>query len=237
MNNNSEFSLTEVIGDGFKYYISDVNTAIVGEIQSFNSAKMTVQAKVAIDQIIDGNQVSFPILDDIPILFPRGSSGGLTFEVKKGDGCLLVFSQANIDNWRTVGIGRPPIDDRKFDLNDAIAIVGVFPDISPMIPPAKQGTELRGSKVFVGDASTPQTSLTRQVATPNIAPATGPTGASTYTPNKSLDLVSLLIDALNNLKNAGYGLDSVASTSGKMDTISSANLDLIIADLEKLKVT
>jgi hypothetical protein len=45
--------------------------------------------------------------------------------VRRGDTCLLVFSQRSLDRWKSQGGRVTPDDGRKHALSDAIAIMGV----------------------------------------------------------------------------------------------------------------
>ena len=51
----------------------------------------------------------------------------MTFPVVQGDTCLLLFIERSTDLWLTVGGQVSPDDNRKFDLSDAVAIMGLFP--------------------------------------------------------------------------------------------------------------
>ncbi|PWU06784.1 MAG: hypothetical protein C5B43_01340 [Verrucomicrobia bacterium] len=61
------------------------------------------------------------------MIFPRSGGASLTFPVLEGDNCLLLFSERSMDLWLTVGGQVTPDDPRKFDISDAIAIVGLYP--------------------------------------------------------------------------------------------------------------
>jgi phage baseplate assembly protein gpV len=61
---------------------------------------------------------------DVPVIFPRGGGCTLTFPVKAGDECLLIFADRCIDFWWQNGGVQKPVDLRMHDLSDAFAIVG-----------------------------------------------------------------------------------------------------------------
>lgn len=48
----------------------------------------------------------------------------MTFPVKAGDECLVVFADRCIDFWWQSGGIQEPVDDRMHDLSDAFCIVG-----------------------------------------------------------------------------------------------------------------
>ncbi len=74
----------------------------------------------------EGNLISetLPLLVDVPVVFPRGGGCSITFPVKAGDECLVVFSDRCIDFWWQSGGVQEPVDPRQHDLSDAFAFVG-----------------------------------------------------------------------------------------------------------------
>lgn len=65
-----------------------------------------------------------PVLVDVPVHFPHGGGCSLTFPVKAGDECLVVFASRCIDGWWSLsGVQNPP-DLRKHDLSDGFALFG-----------------------------------------------------------------------------------------------------------------
>lgn len=106
-----------------------LRVAMPGIIQSFDPDAVTCTVLPAIyGQRLrdDGTLVSeeLPIIPDVPVVFPRGGGCTLTFPVKTGDECLLVFSDRCIDFWWQSGGVQEPVDPRQHDLSDAFAIVG-----------------------------------------------------------------------------------------------------------------
>jgi hypothetical protein len=63
----------------------------------------------------------------VPVIFPRAGEASLTFPVSPGDACLLLFIERSTDLWKSVGGIVAPNDPRKFDLSDAVAIMGLMP--------------------------------------------------------------------------------------------------------------
>lgn len=107
-----------------------INTAMPGIIVSYDAAKMTARVTPAIqanqmnqDGTITPTQITD--LPDVPVHFPGGGGHTLTFPVKAGDDCLLVFSQRSIDFWHQLGGVQKQVDRRMHDINDAICLVGV----------------------------------------------------------------------------------------------------------------
>ncbi|NRN30669.1 phage baseplate assembly protein V [Photorhabdus heterorhabditis] len=108
---------------------SQLRVAIPGIIQSFNADAVTCVVQPSIkssiaDQEGKTTSVSLPLLVDVPVIFPRGGGVTLTFPVKAGDECLVVFADRCIDFWWQSGGVQEPADQRQHDLSDAFAIIG-----------------------------------------------------------------------------------------------------------------
>ncbi|EFC2021206.1 translation initiation factor IF-2 [Escherichia coli] len=106
-----------------------IKVAMPGIIQSFDPDSVTAVVQPGIrcvqrnnDGIVSTSE--YPQLVDVPVVFPRGGGCTLTFPVKPGDECLLVFSDRCIDFWWQNGGVQEPVDPRQHDLSDAFAIVG-----------------------------------------------------------------------------------------------------------------
>ncbi|MDE1483456.1 Gp138 family membrane-puncturing spike protein [Xenorhabdus bovienii] len=98
-------------------------------IQSFNADAVTVTAQPAIRWKVTNSEgktesVALPLLVDVPVIFPRGGGVTLTFPVKAGDECLVIFADRCIDYWWQNGGVQEPVDPRQHNLSDGFAIVG-----------------------------------------------------------------------------------------------------------------
>ncbi len=108
---------------------TQLRVAMPGIIQSFDTDAVTCTVLLAIkgnDSGMSGDSESadLPLLVDVPVIFPRGGGCTLTFPVKAGDECLLIFSDRCIDFWWQNGGVQEPVDSRQHDLSDAFAIIG-----------------------------------------------------------------------------------------------------------------
>lgn len=138
--------LSQINPDGIVMYeqlvknvLKTINTCIVAEIFDFDAEKQraTVRPCIKEKEILSQGRtliVSLPQIFDVPVFFPfSGQSGfSITYPVKKGDYCLVVFCQRDIYNWKVYG-GEQTTNEheqgtqRMFDLNDAVAFVGFSP--------------------------------------------------------------------------------------------------------------
>ena len=109
--------------------MSAMRVAMPGIIQSFDPDAVTAVVQPAIkgaEQDESGAELSvnLPLLVDVPVVFPRGGGCTLTFPVKAGDECLVIFADRCIDFWWQSGGIQEPVDERMHDLSDAFCIVG-----------------------------------------------------------------------------------------------------------------
>lgn len=105
-----------------KYFIQD-NTPVA-------SVKLAIKGYDIID---DGSKTfhDLPILPHCPVMFPRGGGYSITFPIKSGDECMVLFASRSIDEWWQSGTGQPPYDFRQHDLSDGICLVGLTSKSKP----------------------------------------------------------------------------------------------------------
>lgn len=104
-------------------------TALPGLIESFDATAMTCTVQPAIQSRVrdrSGTQtlVDMPLLLDCPVQFPAGGGCTLTFPVKPGDECLVVFASRCIDSWWQSGGIQAPAEYRMHDRSDGFALLG-----------------------------------------------------------------------------------------------------------------
>jgi phage baseplate assembly protein gpV len=121
--------LSEVLKTERDVINSQFRVAMPGIVQSFDPETVTVSVQPAIrytEKDKDGNESThdYPLLVDVPVIFPHGGGCTLTFPVKAGDECLLIFADRCIDFWWQSGGVQEPVDTRMHDLSDAFAIPG-----------------------------------------------------------------------------------------------------------------
>ena len=123
-------------------------TAVPGIIQSYDASEMTcsvipaILGKVAKE---DGSieAVQLPMLIHCPVIFPRGGGCSLTFPLKKGDECLVVFSARAIDFWWQSGGVQPPAETRMHDLSDGFVLPGPYSQKQKIGSPSTSEVVLR----------------------------------------------------------------------------------------------
>lgn len=166
----------------------NLRCCIPGIIQSYDSIHNTATIQPAIREEIvnDDNMVQYvnlPILVNVPILFHACGSGSIKFRLKQGDECLVLFSDLSYDNFWKSGNVQNPIEVRRHDLSDGLAIPCV---ISQKNTKSFSGTgieiEYRSSKIEIDQSgitfSDPNGSITlgqiiRLLSHVHTAPAMG----------------------------------------------------------------
>ena len=142
--------------------MSAMRVSMPAIIQSFDPDAVTAVVQPAIkgaEQDESGVQVSvnLPLLVDVPVVFPRGGGCTLTFPVKEGDECLVIFADRCIDFWWQSGGIQEPVDGRMHDLSDAFCIVGPQSQAKKIGGISTSAVELRsddgGTKLSLNPAS------------------------------------------------------------------------------------
>lgn len=121
--------INEAILAALRGHQATVWTALPGIVLSFNPAAMTCEIQPAMQALVTsselvGKWVTLPPLVDCPVVFPGGGGFTLTFPVKPGDECLVVFASRCIDSWWQQGGSPQPAEIRFNDLSDGFVIVG-----------------------------------------------------------------------------------------------------------------
>ena len=135
---------TQAIKDLTQETINDIHTAMPGRIVSFNPDKCEA-AVLPLGKFRkpDGALIDFPVINEVPVFFPQGmgQTASIVYPVKSGDECWLMFGEQALDQWRA---GRLPAPlpgtetrtELRFDLTNAICIVGLFARANPLVKEA-----------------------------------------------------------------------------------------------------
>jgi hypothetical protein len=154
---NNTPTLIEVIKEAIRQNQLELNTMLPAEVVSYDPANQTcvVQPSLKRTNIDPAEVISRPRISDVPVVFPRTSSGGVFFPLSEGDSVMLVFCQRSLDDWIENGGNVQVRDVRLHDLSDAVALAGFYP-LSQAINPAQasDATELRGEKILIGKSGT-----------------------------------------------------------------------------------
>lgn len=124
----SPVTLSDAVRQSFLYQINNIHTSLPGAIIDYDYTTQKASVQPLLNKVwADGTFTPMPILNNVPVIFPRAGGASLTFPVVKGDTCLLLFIERSTDLWKSVGGQVNPDDPRKFSLSDAVAVMGLFP--------------------------------------------------------------------------------------------------------------
>lgn len=131
--NANEVDLIDVLNSLKRDILINLNCHHIGTIQSFDTAKQTVEASLNYKRtffrpnaigVVSPVLEDYPVIIDAPVIILGGGNGLLTFPIQKGDECILLFNDRDIDNWfsgsSTSGVASP----RLHAFTDAIALIG-----------------------------------------------------------------------------------------------------------------
>lgn len=115
------------------HQLSQVHTCVPGKIVSFDPSicQATVLPSMKIKKP-DGEMMDYPQITGVPVLFPQyyGQKATIAFPVKPDDGCLILFAEQALDQFL---YQRDTGTDLRFDLSNAVAIVGIFAAGNPLM--------------------------------------------------------------------------------------------------------
>lgn len=195
-NNKTIFDLFEQFSE---VLMESINCMKIGTIQSFDALTQTATVEIAAKRTkLTNDDVSelqeYPLLVDVPVVFLSGGSAHLTFPVAQGDSCIVIFNDFEKIKWFTTGTIQPTITERKHDISDGVAIVGLR-NMQNLIQNFNQFVELAfndTSKIIVGSENitldNPQTN-----ATGNLI-VYGNTDSSTYSTGGTAGLTTQVVE-------------------------------------------
>ena len=131
--------LKQVIRKNINDVLDWVYTNLPAEVVEYFPDTQTATVQPLINYTwADGVVQEDPVIADVPVMFPSAGGGSITFPVERGDTVLLCFSMRSIDSWMEgTGEATTPEENRFHELNDAIAIPGLYPKKKSLKPSAE----------------------------------------------------------------------------------------------------
>jgi len=127
-NSEEKPSLADLLNTAIDSRLCDVHTAMPGIVKSYDRATQTAKIQPALKRkYADGRIVDLPIINKVPVKFPRSKGKWIHFDLEVGDVVTIIFSERSLDNWKEKGGLVSPDDPRKFNLSDAYAFPGGYP--------------------------------------------------------------------------------------------------------------
>lgn len=110
----------------------NLNCHEVGEIVEFDPATQSASVQIkmlrnVVDLTRDPPSIitkPYPLLVNCPVFVNAGGTGYLSFPIKAGDPCLVLFNDRDLDIWWVTGNTQAPNSDRVHDFSDGLVLVG-----------------------------------------------------------------------------------------------------------------
>lgn len=137
----------------------DVNTYDVGEIVSYDPVKRraTVRPLPKTRRFDDDNDAAIDtdqgVIDDVPVLFLGSPRVAIAWDVQPGDPCEIQYGKHNLAAWKQSGgtqVG-PVVEERPFQLHNAVCRVGVFHSADDLPLPPTKGIAMVARDQSAGD--------------------------------------------------------------------------------------
>jgi len=156
-----EADLTTVLKGVINKVGLQLNCVRVGIIQSFNATDLTAEVQIANKRTLGINQDGTQQTKDYALVTAKicYCTPFITYPIKQGDECILLFNDREIESWFISGEVQPEAYPRMHDLTDCIAIVGLR-SLATMIEIMANTLHLfyGGSDIQIKDGSITQTS-------------------------------------------------------------------------------
>jgi hypothetical protein len=146
-----------------------VRVALPGKILEYDRTRLEATVQPLIQERVpteDGSRAvdRMPAIAHVPVYFVGGGGSRLTFPVKAGDTCEIIFQSSSIDLWLALGGEVDPLDDHHHHITDAVAYVGLS-DFAHARPAHATATVLEGDDVRIGDDTAALLALKSDLAT------------------------------------------------------------------------
>lgn len=121
--------VSEIVRAALETGMAELRVAMPGVIQSFDSKMQWADVQPCLSDTVvqDGEETTYtlPVVSNVPVQFPGGGGLSITFPVRKGDPCFLIFCDRSLDSWLDTGKVGAPIPLHHHQLTDAVCVLGV----------------------------------------------------------------------------------------------------------------
>lgn len=124
-------TLADVLLAAMDARLATVFTALPGYIVDYNPDEQSVAVQPAVKQPFEDESGSrvieiLPVLPRVPAMFLGGGDYRTIYPLEVGDPCLVIFTSCALDRWLTTSDSVvDPVDERRHNINDAVALVGL----------------------------------------------------------------------------------------------------------------
>lgn len=199
-------SLTEALQAWFSNFSQSFNAIKIGRITAVNYSNQTVDVQI-LHKMKDERDPrvkklrDYPPLQQVPFVVLGGGDSRITFPIKKGDNCLLLFCDYEIDRWWDTGEPLPATYERRHNISDAFALVGVH-SIVDLISGYSNYVRLQysdSSGITIGDTieiQNAETTATGKFTATELHATTAATGTFRSADNKTITVKDGIITVI-----------------------------------------
>ncbi len=142
----------EMISAAIDSKLIDVHTSLPGVVQSYNKLLQTATIVLQVKRVLPKAGGGFvteelPVLENVPVVFPRTKKFMITFPIEEGDEGEVAFQEMSIDQWRSKGSVTSPGDIGRHTLTAGVFRPGLSSNLSVITPP---DTDI-GSDMILGE--------------------------------------------------------------------------------------
>jgi len=107
---------------------SNLRVAMPATIEEYDYTTQKASVQIDIKELFNNEtSIDYPVISDVPVIFPRSGGASLTMPVKRGDNCLVMFLDRDLTAWALGASKKKPNSQRMHDLNDAVIVMGLSP--------------------------------------------------------------------------------------------------------------
>lgn len=149
-------TFSEVLRAALDARLMDVHVSMPARVESYNASRLSVEVqpmieRAYIDESGDRQTKAFPVVPDVPVKFPGSGDYRITFPITKGDIVLLVISESSLDKWLDTERVVDPLDDRRHQMIDAVALPGLHSFKAPSAA-SEDALVVEGDEIRLGSA-------------------------------------------------------------------------------------
>lgn len=227
-------SFYQVIFDAIDSHIKKIHTAMPAIVKSYDEKLKKVSVQPCfMDKEIDelsGQEIPkpLPVIQSVPVLFPRTKLSYIHFPIDIDDYVLLIFTERSIDKFTQIGGLVESNANYKHELTDCVALAGFYPFSQPMLGVDKKALQIVNNLSEIKLAEDGKIYLSNR----------GAVSAEAKLPDEPLVLGNILVDFSNKL------IDSINKIADALQkNIGVGNLGApvpaspsLIAELKKIQI-
>lgn len=151
----AEVTLKDILDKHKEEIFLEMNCHAIGVVEKFNEDDQTCMVKINYLKsqlvrnakgIYETVSYEYPILLDCPTIFHTGATSGFTNPVKKGDSCVVLFNDRDIDNWFSGANSTEVASNRIHSISDGIVLIGARNKANPI-----EGFDNENPHIWNGD--------------------------------------------------------------------------------------